>query len=84
VGAAKDVVHLGPGEEIVVVARFGPHVGEYMVHCHSLVHEDNDMLVAFNVAGEDAGSPLPLSPNNANLADPMSYRAASDRALWTG
>eukprot|EP01124_Arcella_intermedia_P023737 TRINITY_DN3830_c0_g1_i1.p1 TRINITY_DN3830_c0_g1~~TRINITY_DN3830_c0_g1_i1.p1 ORF type:complete len:858 (+),score=125.66 TRINITY_DN3830_c0_g1_i1:87-2660(+) len=47
--AAKDVVFLGPGETLRVVARYGPHGGNYMMHCHNLVHEDDDMLIAFKV-----------------------------------
>lgn len=30
-GAPKDVMYLGPGETIYVIARFGPHRGEYML-----------------------------------------------------
>jgi bilirubin oxidase len=83
VGAPKDVVYLAPSEDIEVVARYGPHVGDYMVHCHNLVHEDNDMLVAFRVAGADAGevpgSPLPSSPAppNTNVANPMGETAVA-------
>ncbi|KAH7068185.1 bilirubin oxidase [Paraphoma chrysanthemicola] len=45
----KDVVWLSPGETVRVVARYAPWQGVYMFHCHNLVHEDHDMLVAFNV-----------------------------------
>jgi spore coat protein A, manganese oxidase len=45
----KDVVYLGEGEKVRVVAKFGPQTGRYMVHCHNLVHEDHDMMVQFNV-----------------------------------
>ncbi|KAF2865147.1 bilirubin oxidase [Massariosphaeria phaeospora] len=45
----KDVVWLAGGETIQVVARYAPWDGIYMFHCHNLVHEDHDMLVAFNV-----------------------------------
>ncbi|KAF2643829.1 bilirubin oxidase [Massarina eburnea CBS 473.64] len=45
----KDVVWLAPGETVNVVARYAPWPGVYMFHCHNLVHEDHDMLVAFNV-----------------------------------
>ncbi|KAH7380437.1 Cupredoxin [Phaeosphaeria sp. MPI-PUGE-AT-0046c] len=45
----KDVVWLAPGETVRVVARYAPWPGVYMFHCHNLVHEDHDMLVAFNV-----------------------------------
>ena len=30
-------------------ARFGPHLGEYMMHCHNAVHEDHEMMRAFMV-----------------------------------
>jgi len=30
-GAPKDVMYLGPGETIWVIARFGPHKGEFML-----------------------------------------------------
>ncbi|KAF2740193.1 Cupredoxin [Polyplosphaeria fusca] len=46
----KDVVWLAGGETVQVVARYAPWPGVYMFHCHNLVHEDNDMLVAFNVS----------------------------------
>jgi len=45
----KDVVWIAPGETVRVVARYAPWKGVYMFHCHNLVHEDHDMLVAFNV-----------------------------------
>ncbi|KAF1988077.1 Cupredoxin, partial [Aulographum hederae CBS 113979] len=48
-GAIKDVVTLGDGETIEVLARFIPWTGIYMFHCHNLVHEDNGMMGAFNV-----------------------------------
>lgn len=45
----KDVVWLGPGEKVKVLARYAPWNGVYMFHCHNLVHEDHDMMVAFNI-----------------------------------
>lgn len=47
--ALKDVVWLNKGERVRVVARFAPWDGLYMFHCHNLIHEDHDMMVAFNV-----------------------------------
>jgi bilirubin oxidase len=58
----KDVVALGPGETIDVVAKFLPWEGTYMFHCHNLIHEDDDMMDAFTVdalqkaAGKDVSS----------------------------
>jgi len=45
----KDVVWLGRGEVIRVIAKYAPWDGVYMFHCHNLIHEDHDMMAAFNV-----------------------------------
>jgi FtsP/CotA-like multicopper oxidase with cupredoxin domain len=45
----KDVVYVGENETVRVVAKFGPHQGKYMIHCHNLVHEDHDMMAQFRV-----------------------------------
>lgn len=45
----KDTVYVGENETVRVVARFGPHTGRYMLHCHNLVHEDHDMMAQFRV-----------------------------------
>ncbi|KAF2013474.1 hypothetical protein BU24DRAFT_351291 [Aaosphaeria arxii CBS 175.79] len=48
--ALKDVVLVGQRETVRVIARFAPWDGVYMFHCHNLVHEDHDMMVAFNIS----------------------------------
>ncbi|KAF2118746.1 bilirubin oxidase [Lophiotrema nucula] len=45
----KDVVWLGRGETVLVEAHYAPWNGVYMFHCHNLIHEDQDMMAAFNV-----------------------------------
>jgi len=45
VGAAKDVVHLGHSQDVWVLTLWGPHDGDFMFHCHNLVHEDNVSLL---------------------------------------
>jgi bilirubin oxidase len=45
----KDVVWLGKNEEVLVEAHYAPWNGVYMFHCHNLIHEDHDMMAAFNV-----------------------------------
>jgi bilirubin oxidase len=47
--ALKDVVWLDTGETVRVIARYTPWPGLYMFHCHNLIHEDHEMLAAFNV-----------------------------------
>jgi hypothetical protein len=59
----KDVVYVGENETVRVIARYGPHEGRYMMHCHNLVHEDHDMMVQFQV-GESRDD------NDPRLADP--------------
>ena len=49
VDGAKDVVNLGPGNDIWVLTLWGPNDGDYMFHCHNLVHEDTDMMLAAGV-----------------------------------
>jgi hypothetical protein len=60
----KDVVYVGEGETVRVVAKFGPHEGRYMIHCHNLVHEDHDMMTHFDVGptGEDPAALAPAEP----------------------
>ncbi|KAF2031423.1 Cupredoxin [Setomelanomma holmii] len=49
----KDVVWLGKNEEVLVEAHYAPwyqYLGmAYIFHCHNLIHEDHDMMAAFNV-----------------------------------
>jgi bilirubin oxidase len=62
----KDVVWLAKGETVTVEAHYAPWDGVYMFHCHNLIHEDHDMMAAFNVTA------LPnFGYNNALFIDPM-------------
>ena len=68
--SAKDVFYLAPGDTDYVIARFGPHKGDYMFHCHNLIHEDNDMMRAFKVINSsntrNAESAKPFVVNKLN------------------
>ncbi len=57
----KDTVNLGENERVRVIARFGPHPGKYMVHCHNLVHEDHDMMGQF-IVGDGGPDPISTAP----------------------
>jgi spore coat protein A, manganese oxidase len=59
----KDTVYLGEGETIRVIAKFGPQQGKYMMHCHNTVHEDHDMMIAFQV-GDGGADPLSVPAKN--------------------
>ncbi|MBZ5505353.1 MAG: multicopper oxidase domain-containing protein [Acidobacteriia bacterium] len=45
----RDVYPLRPGEEVHIFLRFRDWFGKYMIHCHNLGHEDNFMLVRWDV-----------------------------------
>ena len=79
----KDVLYLGPSNKLWVIARFGAHKGDYMFHCHNLIHEDNDMMRAMRIMGSGKNSnqqtaqQFILNPlnkiiyNNWKYSDPM-------------
>jgi FtsP/CotA-like multicopper oxidase with cupredoxin domain len=45
----KDVLRLGPDEEVQIFLRFRDFFGKYPIHCHNVVHEDNNMMMRFDV-----------------------------------
>ncbi|HEY9742235.1 MAG TPA: multicopper oxidase domain-containing protein [Coleofasciculaceae cyanobacterium] len=58
----KDVFYLAEGETVRVIAKYGPHQGKYMIHCHNIVHEDHDMMTQFEVG---QGGPDPIATASA-------------------
>jgi Multicopper oxidase len=67
-----DVHHLGPSHNTWFTARFGPHDGDYMYHCHNIVHEDSSMMVAFRTGGESPDAPEKWDPSVGAGAHPVS------------
>ncbi|HWT25254.1 MAG TPA: multicopper oxidase domain-containing protein [Solirubrobacteraceae bacterium] len=63
----KDVAYVGEGETVRIVAKFGPHEGRYMIHCHNLVHEDHDMMTQYRVGPQKANAD---DPNDPRYGDP--------------
>lgn len=45
----KDTVNLNPGETVEVLVKFTDHKGLYLFHCHNLEHEDDGMMLNFEV-----------------------------------
>ena len=45
----KDVIRLGPRDEVQVFIRFREWTGKYVMHCHNTVHEDHAMMIRFDV-----------------------------------
>lgn len=82
----KDIVLLEPGETVTVRAVYGPYNGLYMFHCHNLIHEDNNMMAAFNVTKLAAlGYEFNSTQGYDNPTDPtyaaVSYNVADYRPL---
>ncbi|MBT8338095.1 MAG: multicopper oxidase domain-containing protein [Gemmatimonadetes bacterium] len=48
-GGLKDTVLLMPFESVEVVVHFVRHRGLYLMHCHNLEHEDDGMMLNFEV-----------------------------------
>lgn len=77
----KDVFYLGPGNKVWTIARFGAHKGDYMFHCHNLIHEDDDMMRAMRMVdggmNAQTAERYVLNPihkiiyNNWRYTDPM-------------
>lgn len=45
----KDTVMLLPGEKVRVIMTFGQNKGKYVLHCHNLEHEDDGMMLQFEI-----------------------------------
>jgi spore coat protein A len=65
----KDTFFVEDGQTVRVIAKYGPHQGKYLMHCHNLVHEDHDMMTQYEVGsgGPDpiltaSAKPLPAPP----------------------
>jgi FtsP/CotA-like multicopper oxidase with cupredoxin domain len=52
----KDVYRLRPGGSVTLTMQFRDWGGMYMEHCHNTVHEDNAMLVRWEI--DDGGAPF--------------------------
>lgn len=46
----KDTVLVFPMETVRVIVRFGDYRGIYLVHCHTLEHEDDGMMLNYEIA----------------------------------
>jgi FtsP/CotA-like multicopper oxidase with cupredoxin domain len=71
----KDVYRLRPGGSITITMQFRDWGGMYMEHCHNTVHEDNAMLIRWEIngAGQPFLNPLPTpipSPQGVSFIPP--------------
>jgi FtsP/CotA-like multicopper oxidase with cupredoxin domain len=72
----KDVVYVGPNETVELVMRFKaadqidpakPITGKYVMHCHNLIHEDNDMMTQFETKLPTGSSSAAVTAQNASM-----------------
>ena len=47
--ARKDVVSLGPGDEVRFFGRWRDFFGKHVMHCHNVVHEDHAMMIRWDI-----------------------------------
>ncbi|HEY2393138.1 MAG TPA: multicopper oxidase domain-containing protein [Candidatus Angelobacter sp.] len=64
----KDVYRLRPGGSVTLTMQFRDWGGMFMEHCHNTVHEDNAMLVRWEI--DDGGTPF-LRPLPTPIATPQ-------------
>jgi FtsP/CotA-like multicopper oxidase with cupredoxin domain len=71
----KDVYRLLPGGSVTITMQFRDWGGMFMEHCHNTVHEDNAMLLRWEIngGGEPYLKPLPTpcpTPQGVTWQDP--------------
>jgi FtsP/CotA-like multicopper oxidase with cupredoxin domain len=71
----KDVYRLRPGGSVTLTMQFRDFGGMFMEHCHNTVHEDNAMLLRWEIdnAGGAFLKPLPTpipTPQGVSFEDP--------------
>ncbi|MFL5418999.1 MAG: multicopper oxidase domain-containing protein [Myxococcales bacterium] len=64
----KDVYRLRPGGSVTLTMQFRDWGGTFMEHCHNTVHEDNAMLVRWEIG--DSGAPF-MKPLPTPISTPQ-------------
>jgi FtsP/CotA-like multicopper oxidase with cupredoxin domain len=77
----KDVYRLNPGGSITITMQFRDWGGMFMEHCHNTMHEDNAMLLRWEIngGGEPFLRPLPTpvpTPQGVKFEDPYDLPTA--------
>jgi FtsP/CotA-like multicopper oxidase with cupredoxin domain len=72
----KDVYRLHPGGSVTITMQFRDWGGMFMEHCHNTTHEDNAMLLRWEIndAGDPFLAPLPTpipTPNGVHFENPF-------------
>src|SRR5882672_324921 len=64
----KDVYRLHPGGSVTITMQFRDWGGMFMEHCHNTMHEDNAMLLRWEI--DDSGTPF-LRPLPTPISTPQ-------------
>ena len=51
----KDVVALGPQDEVTFFGRWRDFLGKHVMHCHNVVHEDHAMMIRWDIVPTGQG-----------------------------
>lgn len=54
----KDVLTLGPGDEVKLFFHFRDFLGCHVMHCHNVVHEDHTMMIHWHISPPKNGPVL--------------------------
>jgi len=67
----KDVYRLKPDGKVTLTMQFRDWGGMFMEHCHNTTHEDNSMLLRWDLNGELRPLPSPIpTPHGVTFDDP--------------
>jgi manganese oxidase len=77
----KDVYRLRPNGTVVIKMQFRDWGGMFMEHCHNTMHEDNAMLLRWDING--AGSPF-LNPLPTPISKPTGVTFQAPDEILTG
>jgi FtsP/CotA-like multicopper oxidase with cupredoxin domain len=67
----KDVWRLRPGGQVTLTLQFRDFAGMFMQHCHNTTHEDNAMLLRWEI--DDKGTPF-VRPLPTPIPTPQGVR----------
>lgn len=51
----KDVMRLGPNDEVRLYMRWRDFLGKHVMHCHNVVHEDHAMMIRWDIVPPGMG-----------------------------
>lgn len=62
----KDVIQLRGRDQVEIFMRFRDFTGKYLIHCHNMNHEDNVMMVRWDIVDNPPPQPVANFTPNPN------------------